>query len=218
MLSRVERGERYLSPKAKVLIARRFRASTAVTMTSMTDEKQWLEDSGHRIQIKANTKGEEKMASEKTHMDERHPDIIGFRQEENKLREVYAGHRQAADRLNSAQEARLSRSARVDIQATALLNGQEIQDVPTLEDLKQDVEVWDRAIEKQRNVVETQRGKFSKAIQTDPVQRARWRQIKEKEAMAKQLAAESSEERMQFVAELRRVGCSPINEAWLDGK
>ena len=160
------------------------------------------------------------MAAEKIDVHIPEDDILvkNCRQGENKLQDICAGHSQTVGRFNSAQEARLSRLARVDIQATALLNGQEIQDVPTLEDLKQEVEVWDRAIEKQRNVVETLRGQFSKAVQTHPVQRARWRQIIEKEAMAKRLTAEAARERLEFVDALRKAGCTTISEVWLGGQ
>jgi hypothetical protein len=145
--------------------------------------------------------------------------VKNCRQAEKDLKEAQT----ELERLEAAKMAasetllKISRTGIQDYKATMLIQGKPAE-VPNLQDSTDKAALQEKIVEKRREILNTVRGKFSRAVQEDPRQRARWRQIIEKEALAQRLTAEAAQERMDFVGALRKVGCTTISEVWLNGE
>jgi hypothetical protein len=151
-------------------------------------------------------------------INEQEPCVIALRHAESKLRELATSRAAKEEKLSIATQSYMrvaqSRSrAKLDAEADELLRGQLISDKTAvqpadLERLDHEIAVLDVAMDRQKEIVDMARGKFSQAV--CHANRARYVEIEKRIARAVQELALANQAEVDFIDELRDAGATPI--------
>ncbi len=136
-------------------------------------------------------------------IDEKHTDVIAFRQGKIKLRELLVQHsakRTEVEQLEMKylQARRLPRAGKLEAEAHALLVGSNEPDLgpDDIERARHDVEVLGLAVEKQRQIVDNLHGRYS--LHVNEANRARYVEIEKRISRGVTETAEANEEEFRF--------------------
>ena len=148
-------------------------------------------------------------------INERDPHVVELRTAENKLNDLTRENHAIQERLEALQrkygELRaLRQQDRLDIEAESLLSGTPIAEVSSaeIEDTQHQLEIMDRAIDKQRELVDRARSQFTRVM--CEANRSRYLEIAKRISRAVTELAEANEAEYKFFEELRDAGATSI--------